>query len=285
MRAESGLLTRRLCAWACQAPRAWFFDFDGTLSPIVREPDLAALRPSLRSALRHLAERHRVAFVSGRALDDLVRKVALPGVSYVGSHGFEIRTPTRAWQHPGAVAAEVALERYASRLPALLSDLTGWRVERKRFAVALHVRRAPTPHKRAAAERVRSWLAGQRDLRAQPGKEVIDVVPNARWDKGRAVTWLLHAWGPVATTDAIYFGDDHTDVHAFRALSHRGITVGVGGAPASRRADLWSPGPRALEQTLRAVLHPGRRFAAPGAPPDATSRRGEPSCSGCYSRT
>lgn len=261
MRANEGTWTSGLAAWAHAGRRAWFFDFDGTLAPIVPDPDLAAIRSSLRGVLRQLSRRHRVAFVSGRALDDLERRVALSGVSYVGSHGFEIRTPARSWQHASARRARAALERYAMQLPGMLAELRGWHVEHKRFAVALHVRGASAPDKRAAAERIQAWLCHQPELRLQCGKQVLDVVPAAAWDKGRAVGWLLHSWGPVPWRDAVYFGDDLTDVHAFRRLSRRGLSVGVGNAQASRRADLWLPGPHALERTLRAVVHPERAHA------------------------
>src|SRR3981081_374382 len=72
---------------------AVFLDYDGTLTPIVSHPENALLSDSLRPALQELTTRAPVAILSGRDLDDVRRRVALDGIVYAGSHGFDIAGP------------------------------------------------------------------------------------------------------------------------------------------------------------------------------------------------
>ncbi len=72
---------------------AIFFDFDGTLSPIVDSPEAATLVPGADKALRALAALYPVAVLSGRDLDDIRERVGIPGLWYAGSHGFEMVGP------------------------------------------------------------------------------------------------------------------------------------------------------------------------------------------------
>src|SRR5206468_4232885 len=68
-------------------------DFDGTLAPIVEDPDAAQPLPLSVQALRALAglPRTHVAVISGRPLVQLQRLVEpAEGVALVGSHGAEI---------------------------------------------------------------------------------------------------------------------------------------------------------------------------------------------------
>ncbi|CMR76699.1 trehalose 6-phosphate phosphatase [Mycobacterium tuberculosis] len=72
---------------------AVFFDFDGTLSDIVEDPDAAWLAPGALEALQKLAARCPIAVLSGRDLADVTQRVGLPGIWYAGSHGFELTAP------------------------------------------------------------------------------------------------------------------------------------------------------------------------------------------------
>src|SRR5689334_20803650 len=66
------------------------FDYDGTLSPIVREPSKAVLRPSTRDLLELLTHRYPCILISGRAqADALVRVRGLGFREIIGNHGLE----------------------------------------------------------------------------------------------------------------------------------------------------------------------------------------------------
>ena len=71
---------------------ALLLDYDGTLSPIVKHPDLAILPPETKKVLERLAQRPDVfiAIVSGRGVDDVKSKVGIENITYAGNHGLEI---------------------------------------------------------------------------------------------------------------------------------------------------------------------------------------------------
>lgn len=230
---------------------AVFLDYDGTLCPIVDDPDEARITDTMRQAVRRLSMTAPVAVVSGRDREDVARRVGLPELCYAGSHGFDIRCPAQGQVHPAADEAVPALDAAEARLRQRLSALPGVRFERKRFSFAVHYRQVPAPWdaevRRAAVEEARASAA----LKVQTGKQVYDLVPDVDWDKGRAVRWILAALGlDRDDTAPLYLGDDDTDVSAFRAVEARGVSVGVGDGPAAHRAQLWLASHDEVERLL-----------------------------------
>src|SRR6266487_3770255 len=114
---------------------AVFLDYDGTLTPIVSQPEDAWLSDSMRQTLRELAARAPVAILSGRDLDDVRRRVNLDGIVYTGSHGFDIAGP-HGLRRQMATEFLPKLDMAEKELHAVLGGISGARVERKRFSVA-----------------------------------------------------------------------------------------------------------------------------------------------------
>ncbi|GJN40755.1 hypothetical protein PR202_gn00053 [Eleusine coracana subsp. coracana] len=82
---------------------AVFLDYDGTLSPIVEDPDRAVMTDEMRDAVRGVAARFPTAIVSGRCRDKVFGFVRLAELYYAGSHGMDIRGPTaHANNHHGS---------------------------------------------------------------------------------------------------------------------------------------------------------------------------------------
>lgn len=71
---------------------ALLLDFDGTLSPLVSQPELASLPKETRVLLQRLAGYKEVllALVSGRGVHNLRDKVGIQGIIYAGNHGLNI---------------------------------------------------------------------------------------------------------------------------------------------------------------------------------------------------
>jgi trehalose 6-phosphate phosphatase len=206
---------------------AVFFDFDGTLSDIVHDPNGARLTAGAGNALQLLAARCPVAVLSGRDLADVTERVGLPGIWYAGSHGFELTAPDGTHhQNDAAAAAMPVLEQAAAQLRDQLATIAGVVVEHKRFAVAVHYRNAARDRVDEVAAAVRA--VGQRTaLRVTTGREVIELRPNIDWDKGKTLRWVvdhLHDAGPLLP---IYLGDDITDEDAFDAVRNDGIGIVV----------------------------------------------------------
>ena len=77
-----------------------FLDYDGTLTPIVSDPDAATLSDHMRDAVGKLSDKATVAIVSGRAREKLRNFVQLPELYYAGSHGFDIDGPGGTGRRP-----------------------------------------------------------------------------------------------------------------------------------------------------------------------------------------
>jgi len=208
---------------------AVFLDYDGTLTPIVDDPDDARLSESMRAAITALAATTLVAIVSGRDLDDVRAKVGIDGLAYAGSHGFDVRLPDGAAEQ-FAVDALEELDAAQAVLEARVVEVPGARVERKRFAIAVHDRAVDDPVLRERLASIVAEIGRAHDgLRSTGGKRIHELRPDIDWDKGRAIELLL------SELDAedripIYVGDDLTDEDGFRAVVARGgIAVVVRG--------------------------------------------------------
>jgi len=206
---------------------AVFFDFDGTLSDIVDDPDAARPVAGATEALDKLAARCPVAVLSGRDLADVTKRVGVKGIWYAGSHGFELTAPDGTHhQNEDAAAAIPVLERAAGRLRDKLGGIAGVVVEHKRFGVAVHYRNAARDRVGEALAAVRA--AGRHDgLRVTTGREVIELRPDLDWDKGKTLRWVidhLHEAASGALTP-VYLGDDITDEDAFDAVRGDGVPI------------------------------------------------------------
>jgi trehalose 6-phosphate phosphatase len=218
---------RALDAITGQHP-AVFFDFDGTLSDIVKNPDSARLVAGAADALTSLTAQCPVAILSGRDLTDVRQRIGLPGIWYAGSHGFELTGPDGTHHENAEAAASIpVLKQAATELTDQLAHIPGVVVEHKRFGVAVHYRNAARDRIGEAAAAVRS--VGQRTaLRVTTGREVIELRPDVDWDKGKTLRWVLDHIrdddqpGPLLP---IYLGDDITDEDAFDAIHDDGIAI------------------------------------------------------------
>ena len=222
---------------------AVFLDYDGTLTPIVSQPENAWLSDSMRQTLQELAAQTPVAILSGRDLDDVRQRAGIDDIVYAGSHGFDIAGP-HGLRRQMATEFLPKLDTVENELHKRLDGISGALVERKRFSIAAHYRNVKEEDiprvKRAVAEAA----ARHRELRRIDGKKVYELLPDIEWDKGKAVLWLLEALGlDRENSRSIYIGDDVTDEDAFRALERRGIGILVceESQPTAARYSLGEP--------------------------------------------
>ncbi len=260
--ADVGLVEKRLAEIGTGRPLCIFLDYDGTLVPIRQKPGLAALHPARRRLLERLSGTAFVCVVSGRSLANLKERVGIPGLSYVGNHGLEIRHGGRTWVHPKARTIEPKLEEAAERIEAGLAVFPGAFVERKGVTASVHHRNmAPRllPRLKAAVRRAIA-PAGSRILLAE-GKKVLELLPNVAWHKGRAVRKVLQLLKPGPGAALVYIGDDRTDEDAFAMLGRKAVTVRVG-----------SRGPTRAEFRLPDVASVWRLLGRLAAVPERTRR-------------
>ncbi|MFJ7422115.1 trehalose-phosphatase [Streptomyces uncialis] len=198
-------------------------DFDGTLAPIVADPDRARAHEGAVPALRSLGPLVRsVAVITGRPAPVAVRNggfAGVPGLEHLvvlghyGAERWDARTGTLTAPDPHTGVAAVRAE-----LPAVL-DSAGVRqgawIEEKGHAVAVHTRRADDPQ--AAFDALRTplaALASRHGLIVEPGRMVLELRPPGM-DKGVALTRYLKETDAAAV---LYAGDDLGDIPAFAAV-------------------------------------------------------------------
>ena len=251
-------------------------DFDGTLSPIVPDPDQARAHPDAVPALARLAPYvAAVAIVTGRPAELAARyggfagATGLDGLVVLGAYGAErweaatgaVRKPP---PHPGVAAVRDGLPGV---LAAVLGaegggaggEEDGVHIEDKGGAVAVHTRRAADPA--AVFRRLReplTALAERHGLTVEPGRLVLELRPPGM-DKGVALREL------VRETDAetvVYVGDDLGDLAAFAAVDalreqgRGGVLVCSGSEEVvqlAERADVVVDGPAGVTALLSAL--------------------------------
>jgi trehalose-phosphatase len=230
---------------------AIFLDYDGTLTPIVSHPEKAFLSDSTRQTLRTLAMQVPVAILSGRELEDVRKRVAIDGIVYAGSHGFDIAGP-RALRREEATEFLPALDVAEKELREKLAGIAGALIERKRFSIATHYRKVNESDFPKLERAVGEVAEQHRELRRMEGKKVYELLPDIDWDKGKAVLWLLENLGlEHGKVRPIYIGDDRTDEDAFCALEQRGVGILVSEEPRPTAASYSLKDPAEVEQFLR----------------------------------
>jgi trehalose 6-phosphate phosphatase len=240
-------------------------DVDGTLAPIVDDPDRAAVPESARAVLRDLAASYRlVACISGRRASAARRIVGVDELTYLGNHGLEWLDPGEVEPRlaPGLGRRGTAAAGFVSRLDPRGVDGYGLRLEDKGPIQAIHWRTAPDPELAEGRAREIADLAAEQGLVPHFGRMVLELRPVAEVHKGTAVRSLL------AETDvaaALFGGDDTTDLDAFVALAEMAddgeletavrvaIASAEGPAELQRRADLVVDDPDGFVDLLRAL--------------------------------
>ncbi|MFN7145088.1 MAG: bifunctional alpha,alpha-trehalose-phosphate synthase (UDP-forming)/trehalose-phosphatase, partial [Myxococcota bacterium] len=199
---------------------ALLLDYDGTLVPLVADPQAAAPDAALRTLLQALVERAgvEVHVVSGRDADTLDRWLGALPLTLHAEHGALWRRPGGAWTSatPGlglhAPPVRAAMHTFAARTP-------GAHVEEKAVGIAWHYRRADVEHGAAAAHELRHHLGvllANAPVEVLAGNKVVEVRPHGV-DKSLALTRVRSGAALLA------LGDDRTDDDLFAALPDGGV--------------------------------------------------------------
>lgn len=229
-------------------------DYDGTLSPIVANPDAAIPLPAARDALAALVgEVGMVGIVSGRPVAFLRDALGIDGATYVGQYGLERWDGSRVVTDPRVEPFLGAVESVAD---AATRELPGVRVERKQgLAVVVHWREQPE-----RGEAVSEWAraaALDAGLGFHPARMAAEIRPPVPMDKGLAVEAVC-----AGMEVAAFAGDDAGDLKAFDALDRleaagalrHAVRIGVRSheVPAElvSRADALVEGPAGLAVLL-----------------------------------
>ncbi|QHN99854.1 Trehalose-phosphate phosphatase A [Arachis hypogaea] len=172
---------------------ALFLDYDGTLSPIVDNPDCAFMSDNMRDAVKKVAEYFPTAIISGRSRDKVYEFIGLTELYYAGSHGMDIIGPVRQAvpdNHPNCTirstdkqGKEVNLFQPAAEFLPLIDevfeslvestkDIKGAKVENNKFCVSVHYRNVDDKSWDLVGQIVHDILKGYPRLRLTHGRKV-----------------------------------------------------------------------------------------------------------------
>ncbi|KAE8664053.1 putative trehalose-phosphate phosphatase 2 [Hibiscus syriacus] len=206
-----------------------FLDYDGTLSPIVEDPDKAFMSAEMRMAVREVAKYFPTSIVSGRSREKVKEFVQLSNVYYAGSHGLDILAPPRADKKVNEGAFQPAklylpaIQEISIELEDTIRDIQGARLEDNKFCISVHYRQVQPKDRETLKERVKSLVENRLEFRLTEGKMVLEVRPSIEWNKGDALNYLLDVLGFSNAKDVLplYIGDDRTDEDAFKVIAGR----------------------------------------------------------------
>ncbi|CAA2970318.1 probable trehalose-phosphate phosphatase F [Olea europaea subsp. europaea] len=237
-----------------------FLDYDGTLSPIVDNPDRAFMSADMHSAVKRVAKYFPTAIISGRSRDKVYELVGLKELYYAGSHGMDIIFPaedmasgnrSNCTKSTDRQSKEVNLFQPASEFLPMINEvfrtlvevtknIKGAKVENHKFCVSVHYRNVDENSWPIVAQFVYDILKDYSRLRITHGRKVLEIRPVIDWDKGKAVEFLLESLGFSCNQDVlpIYIGDDTTDEDAFKVLQlgNRGYGILVSAVPKETNA-------------------------------------------------
>lgn len=219
-----------------------FLDYDGTLTPIVNDPDQANLGLEMRDILEQLSQRYTVVIVTGRGFHKISTKVNLP-LHFAASHGFDIRNREGAVIHQPAEPYREKLENCFKRLTQETAEIQGCFIEDNHFSISVHYRMCEEMM-HTVEGRVDQIVAEHQNeelkLKKTHGKKVFEIRPDFDWHKGEAVSYLIEQLSEGQDCVPLYIGDDRTDEDAFQAIRQgwsKGVTICVMNEPRNTFAE------------------------------------------------
>ena len=197
-------------------------DFDGTLAPIIDDPESAYADEAAVSALAALGPIvGSIVVITGRPAETAVRlgrfaeRPGLESMVVLGQYGVE-RWDAATGEFTKPPEPE-GITRVSEELPVVLDSLGlgDARIEHKGRAIGVHTRELDDPG--AAFDRLvqpLTELAERHDLQVEPGKNVLEIRSHG-FDKGDALRDIV---AEKRAQQVIFAGDDLGDLPAFRAV-------------------------------------------------------------------
>ncbi len=213
-------LTRKelLSQFRHAANRLLLLDYDGTLVPIISDPEQAVPGQNLLDLLEGLgsSEENHVLLISGRSSTWLEKYFGHLPVNLIAEHGARSKSKNGGWVTEVQTHSEwkgqihQIMEMYVRRCAHSF-------IEEKDFSIVWHYRESdPIQGKLRSAELISELndYIRNRHLQVLSGKKIIEV-RNSGIDKGTAIRKVLAR----ETYDFVFaVGDDRTDEDMFRLL-------------------------------------------------------------------
>jgi trehalose 6-phosphate synthase/phosphatase len=235
-------------------PLRLLLDYDGTLVPLARSPELAQPDRDLLGLLEALTAvpQVEVDVVSGRSHELLEKWFGRLPMSLWAEHGFwHRRGPGQAWQS-ALPAAPDWMRRVRPILEQFVATTPGTHIEVKSASLAWHFRTAPRDFGLRQAHELRMLLGdllSNQPLEVLEGKKVIEVRVSGI---SKGMVGALVTEEMAAGTTVVAIGDDVTDEELFRSLPPTAVSAAVGARRSMARFQVDDH--RAVRRVLRRIL-------------------------------
>lgn len=236
-----------------------FLDYDGTLTPIVKRPQLAILSDETRTILQKISKlpKYSLCIVSGRSLKDIKRMVGIKGICYVGNHGLEADCIDFKYTNPDAVKCIDIINEIHKKLLIETRSINGIIIENKGLTETVHYRMVSNKdlsRLRKIFRKIVNFYLSDGKIKTSRNKKTLEILPNIDWGKGKIV---LKLWSDSSEKGIlpIYIGDDRADEDAFKALEKFGISVLVSENPGKSNAKYYLKSINDVIIFLRSLLN------------------------------
>ena len=219
--------------------RLFLIDYDGTLTPIAKVPEMALLDKRTKSLLKNIIsdKLNTVVIISGRKHEFVENQFKNLDVILIAEHGYLIKYPGREW----IISVKIDLTWKEKFLPVLndyVDRCNGSMVEEKNASIAWHYRNAD---EEIASLRINELkddlmeiLKSESKLEVLEGDKVLEI-KSLLYDKGIAASELICK----RNYDFILaMGDDRTDEDLFEVIPKHGFTIKVGSTPSKARFNI-----------------------------------------------
>jgi trehalose 6-phosphate synthase/phosphatase len=209
--------------------RLFLIDYDGTLTPIAKTPEMATLNKSTRNTLEAISSdrKNKFVIISGRDKDFMEAQFKDVNVILIAEHGYFVKYPGGDWERQydndfsWKEKIEPLLEEYVDRC-------SGSMIEEKYSSIVWHYRNAEEDMASLRINELRDDLSeilrNEPKLHILEGDKVIEV-KSIMYDKGVVASEILKK----ENYDFILaIGDDHTDEDLFKIIPDHGFSVKVG---------------------------------------------------------
>ncbi|PWN92236.1 hypothetical protein FA10DRAFT_266032 [Acaromyces ingoldii] len=269
--------------------RMFLLDYDGTLTPIVKDPEAALPSKKLLEALQKLTsdERNIVYVISGRDETFLSKHLGhFERMGFSAEHGGYMREPgSKTWINLTKELDMSWMNDIKGVFEYFTERTSGANIEMKKSSITWHYRNADPDYGVFQAKECQAHLdnlVAQQGLAIEVlvGKKNLECRPLAV-NKGEIVKRILYHH---ADTELVFCaGDDRTDEDMFRTLCNLSPNFPGSDSPSTSANDsLDSPGPE-LSKKLAEAHHEEAKLApgggnklgligpnSPGTPPTAT---------------
>jgi len=219
--------------------RLFLIDYDGTLTPIVKFPDMAVLNENTERILKEINSDsyNTVVIISGRQREFMNEQFKNIDATLVAEHGYFIKYPGSEWKNN----IEIDL-LWKDKIRPVLNDYvdrcTGSMVEDKHASMVWHYRNAD---EEIASLRInelkddlREVLKNESKLQVLEGEKVLEV-KSVLYDKGTVASRIINAGN---YEFILALGDDNTDEDLFKVIPETGFTIRVGCTPTNARYNI-----------------------------------------------